>query len=114
MGEGLGRGFTLNLPFEPGAGDQEWLETFERNVLPAAEQFQPEAVLISAGFDGHQKDPLAQLNLTEEAYGNMTKAMLDVAKRYSSGRLISALEGGYQLGSLSSCVVRHVELLMEA
>ena len=112
MGKGLGKGFTLNLSLEPGAGDEEWLDMFDTNFLPAAHNFRPDFVIISAGFDGHRKDPLAQLNLTDDAYKIMAEKMKKIAQEYCQGRLLSILEGGYQLGILSNCVAIHVETLM--
>ena len=112
VGEGPGRGFTLNLPLAPGAGDEEFLEGYRTSFLPAAADFLPGFLLVSAGFDGHRKDPLAQLNLTEEGYGRMTEGNKGWARQQCGGRLLSVLEGGYQLGALSSCVATHVRALM--
>ncbi len=112
MGEGLGRGYTLNLAMEPGAGDGEWLEMFETNFLPAARDFRPEFVLVSAGFDGHRRDPLAQTNLSYEGYRRMSELTVELAREYCGGRLVSILEGGYQLGVLSQCVATHLETMM--
>jgi acetoin utilization deacetylase AcuC-like enzyme len=113
FGEGPGRGYTLNLPLEPGAGDEECLDLFHTNFLPVAREFRPSFVLISAGFDGHRKDPLAQLNMTEAGFNAMTAEMKALAEEHCRGRLLSVLEGGYQLGALGSCVVDHVKILMQ-
>ena len=111
-GEGPGRGFTLNLPLEPGAGDDECLQIFRQKFLPEAKQFNPDFVLISAGFDGHRHDPLSQMNMTEKAYHEMAEEMLNLAQNCCQGRLLSILEGGYHLDALSRCVLDHVTLLM--
>jgi acetoin utilization deacetylase AcuC-like enzyme len=111
-GEGPGKGFTLNLPLEPSATDEDCLEMFRTNFLPAARDFRPDFVLVSAGYDGHRDDPLAQLNMTEEGYNAMTREIKDFAEEYCGGRLLSLLEGGYNLEALSSCVVGHVEVLL--
>jgi len=112
-GQGPGRGYTLNLPLEPGAGDEECLEVFNNYFLNAASEFKPDFVLISAGFDGHRDDPLAQLNLSERAYEVMIEETKKVAQQYCQGRLLSLLEGGYNLEALSSCVLDHVKILSQ-
>jgi acetoin utilization deacetylase AcuC-like enzyme len=113
IGKGLGRGTTLNLTLEPGAGDQECLEMFRENFLPAAQLFQPEFILISAGFDGHANDPLAQLNMTNEGYRTLAREMTALARQYCNGRLLSFLEGGYELEALSQCATEHIEILLD-
>ena len=110
-GEGAGRGTTLNIPMAPGCGDGEYLAQFEAKILPKLDQFKPEMLLISAGFDGHTDDPLAQMELTEEGFETMTRMLVDVAGAHCGGRIISALEGGYHLGALGRSVVRHLETL---
>lgn len=112
QGEGPGRGYTMNLVLEPGAGDEEVLEMFRVNFLPVAREFRPDFVLISAGFDGHRKDPLAELEMSEKGFEEMLREMKALAETYCMGRLLSLLEGGYQLGTLSKCVLEHVKILM--
>ena len=112
FGVGPGRGLTLNLPMEPGADDDECLDLFETNFFPVAREFRPDFVLISAGFDGHERDPLAQLNLTARSYNIMTERMMELAQQCCGGRLISLLEGGYELEALSECVSNHVDRLL--
>jgi acetoin utilization deacetylase AcuC-like enzyme len=107
-GEGAGKGFTLNLPFDPGAGDVEYLETFDRRVIPTLSEFKPEILLISAGFDGHREDPLAQINLSEECFEQMTRKLAHVANQHCGGKVVSLLEGGYNLRALGRSVVRHL------
>jgi acetoin utilization deacetylase AcuC-like enzyme len=113
-GIGEGEGSTLNCPQPARAGDREWLSAFEQEVLPALERFKPEFVLISAGFDAHKDDPLAQTRLTDEAYRTMTQGMLELARDQCRGRLVSLLEGGYDLAALSRCVQIHLEELRNA
>jgi len=113
FGKGPGRGYTLNLPLPPGTTDEDFLETLETNFLPAAHDFRPDFVIVCAGFDGHRKDPLAQWELSENAYAQATRRIKAVAAQYSQGRLLSLLEGGYQLGALAACVAVHLQNLMQ-
>ena len=103
-----GRGATLNCPLPAGAGDEDYRLAFQEKILPAIEKFKPQAVLLSAGFDAHAADPLAQMNLTTEFYGWMTERMMETASRFAGGRLISLLEGGYNLQVLPQCVGLHL------
>ena len=111
VGIGAGRGCTLNIPFDPGADDDDYLTAMGERVVPRLDAFRPEMLLISAGFDAHQDDPLAQIELSEEGFANMTRMMTEVADEHCGGRIVSALEGGYNLRALSRCVVRHLEAL---
>ncbi len=110
-GEGRGKGATLNCPMPARAGDAEYRQAFQDKILPAAAAFKPDAVIISAGFDAHASDPLANMNLSTEFFGWMSARMLEVAEKYSNGRLISLLEGGYNLEYLPACVAVHVSTL---
>jgi acetoin utilization deacetylase AcuC-like enzyme len=83
-------------------------------VLPKIESYKPEFVLISAGFDAHRLDPLGPLELDTESYGWMSRSVLDVARQYSGGRLVSVLEGGYHLQALADSVCLHVETMLSA
>ena len=111
-GHAEGEGATLNCPLPPRSGDGEWLAAFDDEVLPALDAFRPEFVLVSAGFDAHRDDPLSQTNLTEDAYRHMTHGLLDLARRRARGRLVSVLEGGYDLGALARSARAHVEELV--
>ena len=111
-GSGPATGCTMNLPLEPGAGDQDCLDLFKNTFLPVAKEFKPYFVLISAGFDAHTLDPLAQLNLTEESYIVLTEQMKKLAENHCQGRLMSLLEGGYHLEALSNSVAGHVGVLL--
>jgi acetoin utilization deacetylase AcuC-like enzyme len=108
VGEGAGRGFTLNIPFMPGAGDEEYLAAFDKKVLPKLDRFRPELLMISAGFDAHREDPLAHIELSESAFEQMTRRLVDVANLHCGGRVVSLLEGGYNLRALGRSVVRHL------
>ncbi len=114
QGEGRGEGLTVNVPMSPGEGDEEYREVFETILVPAADAFKPEFVMISAGFDAHRDDPLAGMALTEEGYGALSRIVLDIARRHCRGRVLSCLEGGYNLNALSASVERHVLALIEA
>ena len=113
VGEGKGRGYTLNVPMRGGAGDEEYVAAFQELLVPAMEEFRPEFILISAGFDGHRRDPLAGIDLTTEGYGRLTSIVRGMADRHASGRLVSVLEGGYDLDALSDSVAEHIWVLME-
>jgi acetoin utilization deacetylase AcuC-like enzyme len=107
-GKGAGSGFTTNIPFDPGADDLEYLEVMDSRVVPALDRFRPEMLLVSAGFDAHRDDPLAQINLSEIGFAQITRRLVDVADRHSGGRMVSLLEGGYNLRALGRCVVQHL------
>lgn len=113
-GKGKGQGATLNCPMSAGAGDEEYREAFTAQILPKLHVFQPQAVLISAGFDAHAADPLAQINLSTAFYGWMTARMMEIADRYAEGKLVSMLEGGYSLDALPRCVGAHLAVLAGA
>jgi acetoin utilization deacetylase AcuC-like enzyme len=110
-GAGRGEGFTLNLPFPPGSGDEEYLDAFRTRVLPKLDDFRPHALLISAGFDAHREDPLAQMELSEDCFFQVTRMLVDSAEKHCGGRVISSLEGGYNLRALGRSVVRHLVAL---
>jgi acetoin utilization deacetylase AcuC-like enzyme len=112
-GLGEGEGATLNCPQDPGSGDAEWLGAFEGELLPSLESFRPDLVLVSAGFDAHARDPLSATLLTTEAYGQMTRALLQVARTLTGHGLVSLLEGGYDLEGLASSTAVHVQSLLE-
>jgi acetoin utilization deacetylase AcuC-like enzyme len=113
-GTGAGEGFTINVPMEAGDGDEEYHTIFMNVLLPAAEVFKPEFVIVSAGFDAHRDDPLASMALTEAGYSDLTGLVMGIAKRHAQGRLLSALEGGYNLAALSASVDAHLKALLAA
>lgn len=104
----------LNIPLAPGTDGTHALAEYRAKVLPALHQFQPELTLISAGFDAHQDDPLAQLNWTAETYSEMTDLLTEAAQTLCAGRVVSVLEGGYDLDALAASVRAHVQSLMKA
>ena len=105
-------GNILNMPLPPGAGGVEFRRAWEREGLPALEAFRPELLILSAGFDAHRADPLAELQLATEEYGWLTDRFMAVADAHCGGRLVSVLEGGYDLGALAASVALHVRRLM--
>ena len=110
-GVGAGEGFTLNIPFRPGADDTDYLNAIEGQVLPTLDRFGPEALMLSAGFDAHLEDPLAQIQLSEEGFERITRSLVQFADARCQGRVVSALEGGYNLRALGRGVVRHLVAL---
>ncbi len=106
-------GQVLNLPLQPGTDGARFRQSYEDTVLPQLDRFSPELVLISAGFDAHRDDPLAQLNLVEEDFAWVTGALCDIAARHAEGRVVSCLEGGYDLPALGRSVAAHMRVLME-
>ena len=112
-GEGDGKGTTLNVPLAPGTTDVDWLGAFEDEVLPALEEFRPNFVLVSAGFDAHADDAISATRLTDGAYRRMTEGLLELSNR-TDARLVSLLEGGYELAALGRSAAEHVSALVEA
>jgi len=105
VGRGQGEGQTVNLPIPAGWGDTEYQELFQGVIEPVCRQFNPEFVLISAGFDAHTRDPLGGLEVTEEGFGIMARILLRVARDHAQGRCAAILEGGYDLDGLQKSVV---------
>jgi len=114
IGEGPGKGLTMNVPLSGGQGDDEYQEVFHRVLVPAADTFQPEFVLISAGFDAHRDDPLASMELTEQGYAELTTIVASIAKNHSMGRILACLEGGYHLQALAESVDHHLLALLDS
>jgi acetoin utilization deacetylase AcuC-like enzyme len=100
----------VNVPLARGAGDEEFARVYREVLVPAAKAFDPEFVLVSAGFDSHKDDLLGRLGLTSAGYAAMTRVLKGLAPK---GRLVSMLEGGYHLGALADSVEAHVKALME-
>ena len=107
-------GNIVNVPLAPLSGSQEFRKAIVDIVLPALASFSPEFILVSAGFDGHINDPLAQMCLTEADYGWVTGKLADFAATHCAGRLVSTLEGGYDLAALKASTIAHVRALMAA
>jgi acetoin utilization deacetylase AcuC-like enzyme len=112
-GEGAGVGTTMNFPFPAGSGRKEILGAVENSLAPAAERFRPDLVVISAGFDSRLGDPLGRFTLTDRDFADLTRAVMEMAARHAGGRVVSVLEGGYNLDGLASASAAHVEALSE-
>jgi len=104
----------VNAPLHDGDGGAKFRAAFENLILPQLEKFSPELIIISAGFDAHKRDPLASLNLDAEDFGWVTKKLMDLADKTAGGRIVSVLEGGYDLQGLKESVAAHVTALMGA
>ena len=107
-GYGKGQGTTLNVPMRGGSSDSEYITVFEEILIPALRKFSPEIILISAGFDAHYLDWLSTTAVTAAGFATLTDLILEFAEETASGRIVSALEGGYSLEGLSESVVAHV------
>jgi len=111
-GDGPGEGLTLNRPLPAGSGREEVLAAFRDTLLPALTSFQPDLILLSAGFDSRAGDPLGQFRLTDEDFRELTRILLEAAATHCQGRLVSVLEGGYNLNGLGPAVKAHVAELL--
>jgi acetoin utilization deacetylase AcuC-like enzyme len=107
-----GAGNIFNVPLPPEAGSAEFRTAWEEKLLPELELFRPQLLLVSAGFDAHARDPLAQLQLATDDYAWITRRLVELADRHADGRIVSALEGGYDLDALRECTAAHVAALM--
>ncbi|MBP1607985.1 MAG: putative Deacetylase, histone deacetylase family [Acidobacteria bacterium] len=112
-GIGDAKGTTLNLPLEGGSGDADYIEGFEELLLPAAMDFKPEMVLVSCGFDSHFRDPLGGMGVTEAGFACLTELIVKIANQTCSGKIVSFLEGGYDLQAIASSALVHVQRLMD-
>ncbi len=113
-GQGKGEGATINVPMYGGQGDKVYREVFQKVLVPAVDAFKPEFVLISAGFDAHEDDPLASMAITTQGYGELTRMVSGIANAHCHGRIVACLEGGYNLRALATSVEQHILALMEA
>ena len=111
IGSGRGRGFTKNVPFPGGTGDADYLRTVEDEIVGIIDDYRPNAILLSAGFDAHRRDPLGGMRVTEQAYGQITRRIVETAERHAAGRVLSLLEGGYDMEGLAASVDEHVRAL---
>ncbi|HEX6178537.1 MAG TPA: histone deacetylase, partial [Thermoanaerobaculia bacterium] len=111
IGKGKGRGFTKNLPLDAGEGDAEYLRATEDEIVRIIDDYKPNAILLSSGFDAHRLDPLGGMEVTEGAYGEITQRIVECAEKWCEGRVVSLLEGGYDLEGLASSVAEHVNAL---
>ncbi|MGE0086567.1 MAG: histone deacetylase [Desulfococcaceae bacterium] len=111
-GEGPGYGYTLNSPVLPGQGDKEYKNLITQDLLPAMEMFKPEFILLSVGFDAHADDDMSDINLSTEGYSWVMKTMMELAEKYTQGKIISVLEGGYCLARLPELGANHMKILL--
>ncbi|HEU4522807.1 MAG TPA: histone deacetylase, partial [Thermoanaerobaculia bacterium] len=111
IGSGRGRGFTTNIPLNGGDGDSAYLRAVEEHIVRIIDDYRPNAILVSAGFDAHRRDPLGGMRVTEQAYGEITRRVVEAAGRHCDGRVLSLLEGGYDMEGLASSVSEHVTAL---
>jgi len=112
-GEGKGLGYTVNVPLPAGCGDREYQKAFDEVLAPAARNFGPDVVLISAGFDAHADDPLGGMKVTAKGFADLTRVVKRIAATSARGRIVSVLEGGYDLDGLARSVDAHLRVLME-
>jgi len=110
-GEGKGRGLIVNRPFPAGSGRSEIVNAFRTELVPAAERFKPDLVMISAGFDSRAGDPLGQFTLGDTDFAELTTIVLEIARQHARNRVVSVLEGGYSQEGLARAVTAHLERL---
>jgi len=111
-GTGKGLGFTINVPLAQGSGDRDYIRIFKETLQPAAIDFDPDFVLISAGFDAHQEDLLGSMKVTTEGFATLSGIVKDIAEQCCGERLVSLLEGGYHLEGLAASVEAHIKVLL--
>ena len=113
-GTGDGLGSNLNLPMRAYSCDADYINAIEHKLIPVIQKFNPDLIIISAGFDAHENDPLAQINLSTDCYGKMTQKLMEIANDVCNGRILSMLEGGYDYSALADSVQLHVETLLSS
>jgi len=111
IGVDKGRGFTKNIPFPEGTGDADYLRAVEDDIVRTIDDYRPNAILLSSGFDAHRRDPLGGMRVSEHAYGEITRRIVESAQRHAAGRVLSLLEGGYDMEGLAASVDEHVRAL---
>ena len=111
IGSGRGRGFTTNIPMDGGKGDAAYMAAVEDQIVRIIDDYRPQAILLSSGFDAHRRDPLGGMKVTETAYGEITRRIVEAAERHCQGRVLSLLEGGYDMEGLASSTAEHVVAL---
>ena len=112
VGQGAGEGFTVNVPLAPGMGDNEYLTIFRNILTPIADRYRPQLVIVSAGFDTYRDDPLGGMELTSSGYATLTEIVKTIAEMHAEGRLLVALEGGYDLRGLQESVKSVIHTLI--
>jgi acetoin utilization deacetylase AcuC-like enzyme len=113
-GKDFGHGYTKNSPVLPGQGDDEYKRLIQKDLLPAFDEFKPEVILVSAGFDAHIDDDMADMELSTEGFSWIMQKIVELGNRHSNERIISILEGGYSLKRLPELAKNHVEILLNA
>ena len=111
IGSGDGAGYTINAPIPPGFGDADYAAIFQQLLVPIADSFAPDLVLVSAGFDAHRDDPIGSMAVTEAGFAFLCAIVRDIADRHANGRLALILEGGYDVAALASSVRACIEVL---
>ncbi len=114
VGFGEGKGFTLNVPMRSFSGDEAYLKELEETFIPAWRDYKPDFVLVSAGYDAHKEDPLARISITDETYKAYSEALCKIAAEFSGGKLVSFLEGGYNLDVIPRLALAHTRVLVNA
>jgi len=112
-GKGQGEGYTMNLAMPAGSGDEEYERTFLEKIVPALDEYKPQMILISAGFDARREDPLASINLSENEYKKMTGHLIELAKRHCGGKVLSLFEGGYDPTANAESLYAHLKEMIE-
>jgi acetoin utilization deacetylase AcuC-like enzyme len=113
-GKRKGEGFTLNIPLSAGTDGEEYVKLFKEKIVPALQDFKPDILLISAGFDAHKDDPLAAIFLDDSTYSEITRMLAEFAEKHCQGRIVSVLEGGYDLQALPRSVKAHLNVLTQS
>jgi len=113
VGVGAGEGFTLNIPLPAGCDDAEYLQVFQEIIVPAAERFEPDWILVSAGFDPHRRDPLGGMGVTEAGFAAMARQLLALAEKFAGARIAFLLEGGYDLAGLKNSVAAVLDVMQQ-
>ena len=111
VGRGEGKGFTVNVPLPGGQGDGDFIEIYQKTIVPIADQFQPDLLLISAGFDTYNRDPLGGMDVTESGFAQLARLLKQVADTHCQGRILLTLEGGYHTGGLARSVKEVIHAL---
>jgi acetoin utilization deacetylase AcuC-like enzyme len=111
IGLGKGAGFTLNAPLPVGADDEQFLGALRERIIPAISDFDPQLLLISAGYDAHQQDPIGGMDISDSGFRAMMTEAVDLANRHCQGRMLALLEGGYHAPALARCVADAIEIL---
>ena len=110
-GAGAGLGYNINVPLPAGTDDKTIIAAFQDRLVPAAEKFKPDLVLVSAGFDSRKDDPLGNFKVTDDGFVKLTRIVMDIAEKYANARIVSVLEGGYNPDGLASAAAAHIKTL---